>query len=291
MSQTGLLIRAYGGFFDVYSSDSIIRCRARGKLHLEMTEPLPGDQVSWEYDANHPQAGILTEIKPRKNFFIRPNVANIDKLIFISSTARPRTDPFLIDRMSVVALHAGCEFVLCFNKTDLETDPELIRCYTDCGFRVIQTSAITGEGIDELKSVLSGSVSVLTGNSGVGKTSLLNCLIPGIMRETAQISEKHGRGKHTTRHTELFALPDSGWIADTPGFAALDLTLLADIEASELDTLFPEFPTGECRFQDCLHQGEPSCAVYDAVEAGKINSGRYSSYLRMLADIKKKSTY
>ena len=263
---TGLLIRAHGGFFDVETEPGyILPCRARGRLHLDGTEPLPGDRVRWKEDEHHKGFGILTGIEPRKNVFIRPNMANLQQLVYVASVARPRTDPYLIDLMSVVAGKANCEFLLCINKIDMEPPDHLSTIYQHCDFPVLAVSAQTEEGIDELRKKLSGKISAFTGNSGVGKTSLLNLLLPGIDREVAGISEKHGRGRHTTRLTELFPLPDSGYIADTPGFAALEFGRIAAMEPAEIALSFSEFPTDGCRFPDCVHRSEPDCAVRNAV--------------------------
>ncbi len=284
--QKGLLLRARGGFFDVQTQEGIVRCRARGHLHLDGTEPIPGDWVYWEKDPAHQESGILKEVEPRKNSFIRPNVANIDQLIFVASAARPETDPYLIDQMSIVAEKSACTFILCLNKIDLNPAHQLTDLYKSCGFQVIRTSATSGEGIDELCRQLQGQVSAVTGNSGVGKSSLLNLLIPGLNSETAQISPKHGRGRHTTRHTELFPLPQAGWIADTPGFASLDLSMLCEINRASLGLCFPEFPVNRCRFHDCIHHNEPDCAVRDAVRNHLIPMSRYQSYLRLLKECK-----
>jgi len=282
---TGLLIRAHGGFFDVETEPGyILPCRARGRLHLDGTEPLPGDRVRWKEDEHHKGFGILTGIEPRKNVFIRPNMANLQQMVYVASVARPRTDPYLIDLMSVVAGKANCEFLLCINKIDMEPPDHLSTIYQHCDFPVLAVSAQTEEGIDELRKKLSGKISAFTGNSGVGKTSLLNLLLPGIDREVAGISEKHGRGRHTTRLTELFPLPDSGYIADTPGFAALEFGRIAAMEPAEIALSFSEFPTDRCRFPDCVHRSEPDCAVRNAVEEGKVPASRYQSYLRMLQE-------
>ena len=285
-TNVGMLIRARGGFFDVHTNDGVLRCRARGKIHLDGLEPLPGDHVCWRIDPAHPESGIVESIAARKNRFIRPNVANVDKFVFVASCARPKTDPFLIDRMSVVSVSTDCEFVLCINKIDLEYDSSIYDLYKNCGFQVICTSAKSGEGIEELRHCIQDSVSVLSGNSGVGKSSLLNLLIPGLNLETADISAKHGRGRHTTRHAEFYALPDGGWIADTPGFAALEISQILDMKPKDLAHCFPEFPQGHCRFPDCLHNREPDCFVRYSVERNMIASSRYQSYLRLLEDCK-----
>ena len=285
MSRVGTVVRAVSSFYDVASDGQVLRCRARGRLRLDGTEPLPGDRVRFEPDPAHAEAGILTGILPRGNMLIRPSVANVDQIVFVASSARPGTDPFLIDRISVKAEEIGCGLVLCLNKTDLDPADGLYNLYSGCGFRVLRTSAKTGEGVDALREALKDRFSVLTGNSGVGKTSLLNALLPQVKEKTAEISLKHGRGKHTTRRTELFPLPGGGWLADTPGFAALDLTMISDLKPGELAGCFPEFPSGECRFQDCLHHREPDCAVQKALSAGDVSPSRYQSYLRMLDEL------
>lgn len=284
----GLLVKAISSFYYVETEDGIRPCRARGRLRLDGLDPLPGDRVNWKEDPDHPGSGILTAILPRKNCFIRPSAANVDIVVFVASQARPRTDPYLIDLLSCVASQADCGFLICLNKTDLDPADELYETYRRCGISVLRTSADTGEGIPELAEALKGKISVFTGNSGVGKSSLLNLLIPGLQRETAEISLKHGRGRHTTRHTELFPLAESGWVADSPGFSALELQMLGEFEKDSLSACFPEFPVGQCRFPDCRHDREPSCAVRDAVDRGIIPESRYRSYIRMLYEIMEK---
>ncbi len=286
MSGEGVLIRAVSSFYDLETENRrILRCRARGHLRLGEVEPLPGDRVRYELDPFHPDSGILTDVLPRKNAMIRPSIANVDQILFIATGAKPRTLPYLIDRISVSAEEIGTKFVLCLNKCDLDLADQLYQIYSGCGYTVLRTSAVSGEGIEELRSILSGKLSVLTGNSGVGKTSLLNRLLPDVMEKTGEINQKHGRGRHTTRRTELFPLPDGGWLADTPGFSALELRMISALEPQMLGSCFPEFPLGKCRFQDCLHSREPDCAVRSAVSAHKISMSRYQSYLRMLEEL------
>lgn len=284
---TGLLLSAISSFYQVWTEDGQVRCRARGKLRLNGTEPVPGDTVVWEWDRDHPGSGVLTAIEERRNLFIRPNLANVSRIVFVASAARPETDPFLVDCMSVVAEENDCEFLLCVNKTDLNDGKELIDAFRNCDFPVLSVSAVTGEGVEDLKGRLREGISVFTGNSGVGKSSLLNAILPELNRETGELSEKHGRGKHTTRHTRLFPFPGGGWIADTPGFASLEIRLLSKLTCEELGLHFPEFPVGECRFPDCRHDREPECAVKRRVEEGRISQSRYQSYLRMIHELKK----
>lgn len=287
IENTGLLLSAISSFYTVWAENRQIVCRARGKLRLDGMEPIPGDIVNWEWDNDHPDCGILTAITPRRNLFIRPSMANVSRIVFVASAARPETDPFLVDCMSVVARENDCDFLLCINKTDLNDGQELLSAFRACDFPVLSVSAYTGEGIEDLESRLTEGISVFTGNSGVGKSSLLNALLPELNLETREISEKHGRGKHTTRHTELFPFHASGWIADTPGFAALEIHRMSKLAEDELALHFPEFPVGQCRFPDCRHDREPDCAVKALVSEGIISSSRYQSYLRMYYELKK----
>ena len=283
MENIGLLIKAISSFYYVQTEEGILPCRARGKLRLDGNGPTPGDRVIWQFD--HENSGIVTDISERKNYFIRPNVANVDQLVFIACSARPITDPFLIDRMSVISEMSGCRFLLCLNKNDLNSSDDLCDIYSRCKIPVLRTSAETGEGISLLKKELAGKISVLTGNSGVGKTSILNRLIPGLGEKTGVISEKHGRGKHTTRHTELYMLAEGSWIADTPGFSSLEVNFQNELLPEDLGKYFPEFPANACRFQDCRHYAEPECAVRAAVKANIIPESRYLSYLKILKDL------
>ncbi len=277
----GTIIKALSGFYYVQTADNILSCKARGRFRLDGTSPLVGDRVSCSVDATG--MGRIDHVEPRRNWFIRPSVANIDALVFVASGALPITDPFLIDRISVIAADAGCELIVCLNKLDLAEAETLYQTYKLSGFPVVRTSAVTGEGMEELRSLLSGKISAFTGNSGVGKTSILNYMLPEAAMETAEISEKLGRGKHTTRHVELFALGENSYIADTPGFASFDLAMVKPIPKEQLQFNMLDFVPyiGKCRFQDCVHLKEPGCAVRQAVELGRIPTSRYRSYERL----------
>lgn len=278
----GRIVKALSGFYYVRSaSGELISCKARGKFRMDGTSPLVGDTVSCSLDASG--NGRIDTVAPRKNWFIRPAVANIDTLVFIAANTNPVTDPFLIDRVSVIAEEAGCELVICINKTDIDRADELFSAFSSAGFTVIRTSAETGEGCAELLNVLKGKTCAFTGNSGVGKSSILNILMPGAELETGDVSLRLGRGKHTTRHVELFELGDETYIADTPGFASFDIRMMQTISKEELQYDFKDFAPyiGKCRFTDCAHLKEPDCAVTEAVAAGKIVAGRYESYTRL----------
>ncbi len=277
----GIIVKALSGFYYVAAEGKIIDCKARGRFRLDGSSPLVGDRVKCSLDTQG--KGRIDVVEERKNFFIRPAVANIDTLVFIAANVNPVTDPFLVDRFSVIAAEAGCELVVCVNKTDLDPGDALFEIFTKAGFPVVRTSAETGAGVGELLSRLRGKVSAFSGNSGVGKSSILNALLPEAHIKTAEVSDKLGRGKHTTRHVELYRLPGDTYIADTPGFASLDVTMTNVILKEQLQYDFPEFAPclGRCRFPDCAHLKEPGCAVTAAVEAGEIGQTRYRSYVRL----------
>ena len=277
----GIIMKALSGFYYVAAGEQIIDCKARGRFRLDGSSPLVGDRVQCSLDANG--KGRVDVVHERKNWFIRPAVANIDTLVFVAANTNPVTDPFLIDRFSVISAEAGCELVICINKTDLDPGDELYAVFTKAGFPVVRTSAETGAGLAELTRLLKGKVCAFSGNSGVGKSSILNALLPEAHIKTAEVSDKLGRGKHTTRHVELYALGEDTYIADTPGFASLDVTMTNVILKEQLQYDFPDFEPylGKCRFMDCMHLKEPDCAVTAAVASGEISQSRYRSYARL----------
>lgn len=277
----GVIIKALSGFYYVKTADGLVECKARGKFRLDGTSPLVGDRVSLSLDSNG--KGRIEKVEDRRNWFIRPAVANIDALVFIAANTNPVTDPFLIDRVSVIASCADCELIVCINKCDIDPADSLYETFTRAGFSVVRTSAATKEGIDELHELMRGKICAFTGNSGVGKSSIMNVLIPGANIPTAQVSEKLGRGKHTTRHVELFDLGGGTYAADTPGFASFEIEMMETIPKEQLQYHFIEFSPyiGRCRFNNCAHLKEPGCAVREACVEGIIMPGRYRSYERL----------
>ncbi len=281
----GTVVKAVRGLWYVETEGETLCCSARGKLRSEHLTPLVGDRVS--VSPLGKGKGSLDSIYPRKNTFIRPAAANLDALVILASAAIPITEPYLIDRMIAIAELKGCEPLICFHKCDLKRAPELAEAYRRAGFHCLETSAVTGEGLEELRGLLRGRVSAFTGNSGVGKSSLLNALEPELMLETGEVSLKLGRGRHTTRHVELFHLA-GGLIADTPGFSAFDAEDVSLELKTRLPELFREFRpyVSGCRFRDCAHGKDEGCAVRRAAEEGEIAMSRYRSYLRLMEELK-----
>ena len=283
----GIILKALSGFYYVDGGDgALTACRGRGKFRHQKLTPLVGDRV--RFTPLGEGAGILDEILPRKNQFQRPAVANIDQLVVIASGAVPVTDPFLIDRVVAIAEGNGCESVICINKCDLVSGEDLAAIYQKAGFPTVQVSAETGEGLDRLRELIAGKVSAFTGNSGVGKSSILNALEPGIALETSAVSQKLGRGRHTTRHVELIRLSCGALVADTPGFSSFELDKGELCRKEELASRFREFAPyiGKCQFLDCAHAKEKGCAVRAAVKAGEIPKSRHDSYVRLYEQAK-----
>ena len=278
--QTGRIVRSISGFYDVVLPTGTVTCQARGILRKEGMTPLTGDMVRVVMQRGK---GMIQQVLPRKNSFIRPAVANVDALLIFAANVNPVTEPFLIDRVTAIAGNKGVESILCVNKTDLDQADSLRRIYSHAGFPVIATSAETGAGVEQLRQALQGKLTAFTGNSGVGKSSILNRLAPELQLETGEVSEKLGRGRHTTRHVELYRLGENTYVADTPGFSSFDTDQMELILKENLQYAFPDFGgyLGKCRFDDCSHRREPDCAVRAAVGAGEIEKSRYESYLKL----------
>ena len=278
--KTGRIIRSLSGFYDVQTPDGIITCRGRGVLRKKGDTPLTGDMV--EITVEHGK-GMVERLLPRKNRFIRPAVANVDALMVFAANVNPVTEPFLIDRVAAIAGDQEVPVYICVNKCDLDPAVDLVRIYQNAGFPVIRASAETGEGVDELRKLLQGKLTAFTGNTGVGKSSMLNALCPELALATGEVSEKLGRGRHTTRHVQLYCLGGDTYVADTPGFSSFDTEQMDVLLKENLQYTFPDFGDflGNCQFHDCSHRAEPGCCVRAAVDSGKIEKTRYDSYLRL----------
>lgn len=277
----GIIIKALSGFYYVRAQGRTYSCRARGRFRLDGQSPLVGDRVC--FDPAEDGSGVVTALMPRRNFFERPAVANVDRLVMIVSAAIPVTDPYLIDMVTAQCEKKNCGVLLVVNKCDLDPGDALCALYEKTPYETLRTSAETGEGVDALREAIRGRVCCFTGNSGVGKSSLLNALDSRFSLATGEISQKLGRGRHTTRHVEFFDLGSGTYVADTPGFAAYDDGTALGLRKEELASLFPEFGdyTGSCRFLDCAHLAEPGCAVTEAVGRGDIAESRHRSYRRL----------
>ena len=282
----GRIQKALSGFYYVDTGREVLTCRARGKFRKEGVSPLVGDRVEVRELGNG--EGVVDKILPRRNFFARPAVANIDQLVVIASAALPKTDPFLIDRVAAIAALKECEVIVLLNKCDLDRADELYQIYDAAGFKTLRVSAETGEGLEELKGMISGKLSAFTGNSGVGKSSILNALDPDFQLKVGEISDALGRGRHTTRHVELFRLSCGAEVVDSPGFSSFETDELNLELKHRLPETFRDFVPylGDCRFVGCNHTKEKGCAVLEACKQGKIQKSRHESYLRLYEELK-----
>ena len=290
----GKIIRGIAGFYYVHANSmGVFECKAKGIFRNNNIKPLVGDNVTLEILDMENMSGNITDILPRKNCLIRPAVANADQAVIIFAASYPKPDLNLLDRFLLMMGMQGIPVGICFNKADDVCGEELLQLadnYKDSGCMVYVTSTVTGAGIEELKESLKGRTTVLAGPSGVGKSSVINRLFPEANMETGDISNKIKRGKHTTRHSELFSLGDGIYVMDTPGFTSLRLP---SAEKEEVKDYYPEFQDyiGECRFLGCIHINEPGCAVKKAVEEGKISQNRYSNYKQFYEEISRIRKY
>ena len=275
------MVKVLSGFYHVDTPRGELICRCRGRLRREGMSPVVGDQA--KVTVLNDGTGRLDSVAPRKNLFRRPPVANVDTLVVIVSAVNPVADTFIVDQVSVLAALKGVRTVLCINKSDLDPGEELRSIYSRAMMPVINTSAETGQGIDELLELLGDGICAFTGNSGVGKSSILNLIDPDLSITTGQVSERLGRGRHTTRHTQLYRLPTGALAADTPGFYAFDIESMEYVAKERLQHAFPEFAPHilKCRYTGCSHTVEKGCAVLEAMERGEVSASRHASYVMM----------
>lgn len=282
----GIIIKGIGGFYYVEAAGEIYECKARGAFRKKKITPLAGDNVT--ITARTDKENTIDEIKPRKNFLQRPPVANIDTLVIVSSVKEPAPSLLIIDKLTAIAVDKNIKPCVVFSKSDLGETAELEEVYKKAGIPVASVCCKTGEGVDEVKAMIGSGITVFTGNTGVGKSSLLNSIDERFSLATGEISDKLGRGRHTTREVTLYHLGD-GLVADTPGFSSLDIEQSSEIiMKDDLPFCFPEFSEylGKCKFTSCSHTVEKGCLVLDALENGIISQSRHNSYKAMYNDVK-----
>lgn len=281
---TGIIVKALSGFYYLLGGDEIYECRAKGSFRKDGISPLVGDRAVFEpLDGNK---GVVNEILPRKNALTRPPVANIDKLFIVSAFENPEPNTYIIDKITAIAEYMDIEPIIVFNKCDMGDFSRFERIYKNSGFKTLTVSAVSGDGLDGIKKELNGCISAFTGNSGVGKSSILNALIGGGTIATGEVSQKLGRGKHTTRHTELFRVC-GGYVADTPGFSSFDYDAVDYGFKENLIYSFPDLSRFEnCRFTSCTHTCEKGCGIINAVENGGAEKTRFESYKALFNELK-----
>ncbi len=284
----GRIIKGIAGFYYIFCSDGIIyECRAKGIFRKDRLKPMVGDIVCIDILDEEEKTGNITDILPRSNELIRPAVSNVDQALIVFALTHPEPNYVLLDKLLLQLEIAGLPVIICFNKEDLVSGEDVSRVgeiYKNCGARVHFTCAVNDQGVEGLKSELKGKLSFVAGPSGVGKSSLINCLQSGVVARTGNISRKAERGKHTTRHSEIIPIDEDTFIMDTPGFSSFDVSGLAP---GEIGNFYTEFePYTDCRFRPCSHTHEPDCAVKNAVESGSINAERYNNYVTIYNEIK-----
>ena len=290
----GKIIKGIAGFYYIYAEDDeVYECKAKGIFRKDNQKPLVGDNVEITVLDEQEKEGSITAILPRKNSLIRPAVANVDQAFVIFAMENPKPNFMLLDRFLIMMEQEGIPAVVCFNKKDLASSEELdflYSTYSGCGYKVILSSTLNGEGLEEIREVLKGKTTVVAGPSGVGKSSITNAMQEDIRMETGEISRKLKRGRHTTRHSQVIPVAQDTYLVDTPGFSSL---YLMNMEEQELKDYFPEFweYEGKCRFQGCRHIHEPQCAVKEALENKKISSLRYEDYVGLYEELKEKRRY
>lgn len=289
----GRLIKGIGGFYYVDVEGEIFECKPRGLFRKKKIVPVIGDYVKIDILDNENRKGVIEEIEARQNELTRPPVSNVGQVVVVFAVTRPEPCFSHLDRFLVLAESQKLEIAICFNKIDLLNESEyreMVDIYTAAGYKVILTSSILGEGIRDLGKELKNKTTVFAGPSGVGKSTLLNCICPSLQLETKDVSLKTGRGKHTTRHVELINIGEDSWVADTPGFSSLAVDFM---DEENLHYYFPEFMpyVDTCKFNSCKHINEPGCGIKEAIKLGKISQQRYNSYIQLIDEIKKSRRY
>lgn len=283
---TGVIIKALSGFYYVEAQNTVYECKARGNFRKSGISPLVGDRVKFEIiDSTH---GVVDEILPRRNELKRPNIANIDKLFIVSAYQNPAPNTYIIDKITAIAEYNNIEPIIVFNKCDMGDFASLYNIYRNSGFKAYVVSAENGDGMDALITELKDSISAFTGNSGVGKSSILNYLFGNKNIATGNVSEKLGRGRHTTRHNEAYRLPFGGFVVDTPGFSSLEYSADDYCFKENLPQYFRDFGDTiyDCKFTSCTHTKENGCAVLNAVRNGEIEPTRHTSYIQIFEEMK-----
>ena len=284
MSEKGYITKGIGGFYYVKTANGLLECKAKGIFRKRRITPVAGDNVVVEQENG---GNVVAEIAERSNVFVRPPIANLDVLFIVASTVQPNPSTLVLDKLSAIAVDKGVQPVIVCTKADLSSAEELRKAYEKTPIPFVQIDHATGQGLDEIKQRIKGNLCAFCGNSGVGKSTLMNALLPDLEQETGAISQKLGRGRHTTREVEIFEA-FGGRIADTPGFASLDTGRACYIPKENLQLAFPEFAPyfGKCKFTGCAHRNEAGCAVKEALEAGLISPSRYQSYAMMYDEVK-----
>jgi len=290
---SGIITKGIGGFYYVESEEGIFECKARGIFRKDGITPLPGDKVVFTIIDKNKKVGNIDKILPRFSQLVRPSVANVEQVVIVISVKSPAVDFILLDKLLVTAEYKELEAVICINKIDLDADNEhkkIIDIYSSANYKVIATSLKVNIGLDRLREVLQGKISVLAGQSGVGKSTIINGIMNAGVMKTGEVSAKIERGRHTTRHAELIKLQEGGYIVDTPGFSNFDEL---EIQAEELQYCYPEFREylNTCRFTHCSHISEPGCGVKEALNKGCINTDRYSRYMQLYNYLKQQKKY
>ncbi len=285
MQTDGIIIKGIGGFYYVETSEGLFECKARGVFRKSGIKPLAGDRV--QISINDKAENTIERIYDRKNFLERPPVANVDKLFIVSSVCEPKPVLLIIDRLTAFAVINNIEPIVVFTKTDLDDASEYVEIYKKAGIKCFAVSCINGDGVDLVKNEIRGCISAFCGNSGVGKSSLLNAIDKTLCLKTGEISDKLGRGRHTTRHSEMIKI-ENGYVADTPGFSSFDIEENDIILKDDLPYAFKEFADyiGECKFTSCLHVKDKGCRILQAVEEGDIPVSRHESYCVMMEEAK-----